>query len=64
MFVTKFYPFLALDCVKTHDAAEHEVITVDLEMWFKMCGTGRVVDSKTLSTTLLAQPHLSRVMRP
>ena len=64
VFDAKFYPFLALNCAKQCDVAEHEVRSVDLKTWFEMCFNGQVTDGKTLSTTLLAQPHLSQFMHP
>ena len=67
---TPFYPFLFLECRKTKngerakpDQGEYmEVVEIPLIEWFEMClEKGQIRDSKSITTTALAQKHLKKL---
>lgn len=63
---TQFYPLLALGCQntsgqnleETEKAEDIEIILIKLAEWLKMIRGGEIRDSKTVTITFLALPHL------
>lgn len=62
-----FVPYLALDCffvqeAKHEETEEIELHELKLSHWLSLVRKGEVVDSKTLTTTFLALPHLRTII--
>ena len=58
-----FHPILAMDCEKVSDQAldESELLEwelIPMDEWIKMIHSGEICDSKTITVTFLALPHL------